>query len=501
MTLSKRMVYRIVGLVGSLALLGVISVWGLEKAHETTRIARDEYIELRMILDVDERLGAARGLINGKGSAEEIARELRAASDDLTRFDAFQDTQSCDIAGHEEDEGEFARSINADLITLLNSVHDNTSAAELDELRGSLLAAADHAQGQLDELASAMDAAIASAHDASDRTMRTTLQLLVACSIAIVFVTALISTAQFRSVVIPLRRLRDGVRKIASGRLSERLRMDGDHEFSQLAGDFNLMASKLEASYLDLEQRVREKSKELVQSERLASVGILAAGVAHEINNPLNIISGYAELTLKRAGESGPDVSSADTERALEIIRDESFRCKDIIQKLLSLASTGERPRARVAVDEVVADVASMLESLKQFRGRAVDLQWDDAARFDVIGNETELKQVFLNLLINALEAVGPEAGEVSVRGVRENDVVEFTVSDNGCGMTAETLDRVFEPFYSARNGSDRRGVGLGLSITHAIVESHGGSITAASRGPDQGACFVVRLPACRDDG
>src|SRR5204863_8459420 len=116
-------------------------------------------------------------------------------------------------------------------------------------------------------------------------------------------------------------------------------------EFSELAGEFNQMASELDGLYRELEAKVAAKSKELVRSERLASVGFLAAGVAHEINNPLSIISGYAELSLKRLLDSDDNdpQSIAEAAQGLRIIRDESFRCKEITGKLLSLAKTGTR--------------------------------------------------------------------------------------------------------------------------------------------------------------
>ena len=113
----------------------------------------------------------------------------------------------------------------------------------------------------------------------------------------------------------------------------------------------------------------------------------------------------------------------------------------------------------------------------------------------DVVANPIELKQVLLNLTVNALEAVAPQRGEVRIGGGRAGDFVELRIADNGKGMTAETLAQVFEPFFTDKRGAGEPGTGLGLSITHAIVENHGGTIRAESDGPGRGSRFVVRLP------
>jgi len=114
----------------------------------------------------------------------------------------------------------------------------------------------------------------------------------------------------------------------------------------------------------------------------------------------------------------------------------------------------------------------------------------------EVVANPTEMKQVLLNLTVNALEAVPPDRGEVRIGGRRSGEWVEVSVEDNGKGMTPETLEQVFEPFFTAKRGAGEPGTGLGLSITHAIVESHGGRIRAESSGPGKGSRFTVRLPA-----
>jgi signal transduction histidine kinase len=240
--------------------------------------------------------------------------------------------------------------------------------------------------------------------------------------------------------------------------------------------------------HTQLEQEVAEKNRELVRSQRLASVGFLAAGVAHEINNPLGIITGFAEFTQEQLTSAGGDEA---TVKALQTICDEAFRCKGITEKLLSMARVGETEKTPVDLSTVARDVIGLTTVLKPYQGRRVQLTAEPAV---VSANEAEMKQVVLNLLTNALEAID-ETGEVRVNVRRGDQAVELSVKDTGRGMSGETMNKIFEPFFTLpRNG--RRGTGLGLSIAHAIVESHGGTIRASSDGEGKGSEFVVTLPA-----
>ena len=326
----------------------------------------------------------------------------------------------------------------------------------------------------------------------------TTTLLIGALSAAALLAALGVTASQYRSLMGPLQRLRVGVRSIAAGHFDRRLEPGGGREFAELAEEFNRMAAELDGFYRELEEKVRAKSRELVRSERLASVGFLAAGVAHEINNPLNVISGYAELTLKRLRALDGDPAADDAAKSLRIIRDEAFRCKETTEKLLSLARGGDGGREPLSLAGVARDVAAMTRGLKNYHDRKVRLDFDgaDADALCVVANENEMKQVLLNLTINALQAVPPVTGEVVIGGRRDDGWVELSVSDNGRGISTESLKHVFEPFYTDKRGAGEPGTGLGLSITHAIVESHGGRITAESAGPGRGSRFTIRMPA-----
>ncbi len=305
----------------------------------------------------------------------------------------------------------------------------------------------------------------------------------------------------------PLGRIGAGVRAFAGGDFDRRIAPGGDREFAALAADFNRMADDLGRLYADLEQRVRDQSRELVRSERLASVGYLAAGVAHEINNPLGIIAGYAERAARQLERDPAD--TAATRRALAVVADEAFRCKAITDRLLSLARPGSDDRAVVPLDRIARDVVATVGGLGTFGTRRLTVDVDAAAAADDAAAETdltvsvragEIHQVVLNLVVNALEAVPADGGRVRVAVARVAGGVELRVTDDGRGMTAAVLDRVFEPFYTDKRGTAptplRGGTGLGLSIAHAIVADHGGRLTAASDGPGKGSVFTITLPA-----
>jgi signal transduction histidine kinase len=317
--------------------------------------------------------------------------------------------------------------------------------------------------------------------------------------VLVVFTAIAIGLRQYRSVMRPLNRMSQSVQNFAAGQFDERISATGDREFVSLANDFNFMAGELEGLYRQLEQKVAAKSKELVRSERLASVGYLAAGVAHEINNPLGIIAGYGERSLQHLYRGLDETTLLKTESAIKIICSEAFRCKEITDRLLSLARPGSDDRCRISLRTIIQEVISNLSSLPEYTDRRITLQANDECDSFVIGKEGEVRQVLVNLILNALEATLPAIGRVDVSIRHVNKEVEIIVRDNGRGMTPDTLEHIFEPFFTEKRGQQRPGTGLGLSITHAIVLDHGGRVTALSDGLGKGSRFIIYLPAAKE--
>jgi signal transduction histidine kinase len=321
---------------------------------------------------------------------------------------------------------------------------------------------------------------------------RTFITLAWTCTVAALVMMALLVRLFYKWVFRPLRVLIKGSRKVAAGDFHYRIRLDTRDEMSELAEALNDMTSRFQAIRDDLDRQVQERTRQVIRSEKLASVGFLAAGVAHEINNPLASIAMCAE-SLEGRTASMLEESHADynTIRSyLRMIQDEAFRCKEITGKLLDFSRMGDVKRQPTELRELVQGVIDVLSHVGKYQSKRIELRPGDPVTASV--NAQEIKQVVLNLLTNALESTD-ETGQVNVELCRRAGQVELIVSDNGCGMTDEVLEHLFEPFFTRRRHG--QGTGLGLSITYRIIEEHGGQIEAASDGPGRGSRFRVWLP------
>lgn len=297
----------------------------------------------------------------------------------------------------------------------------------------------------------------------------------------------------YQWVFRPLRVLISGSRKVASGQFGYRIRLQTNDEMSELAGAMNDMTSRFQAIRDDLDRQVQERTKEVVRSEQLASVGFLAAGVAHEINNPLASIAMCAESLEGRVrdllSDDNPDQRVIGN--YLRMIQTEAFRCKEITERLLDFSRIGDVKRQNADLGELVQGVIEMIGHLGKYQEKHIEFASGEPVI--VSCNPQEIKQVVLNLLTNALDSLDP-GGTVRVRlGRRGGGEAELLVVDNGCGMTAEVMKHLFEPFFTRRRGG--QGTGLGLSIVYRIVADHEGSIEVHSDGPNCGSQFCVRLP------
>jgi two-component system NtrC family sensor kinase len=233
----------------------------------------------------------------------------------------------------------------------------------------------------------------------------------------------------------------------------------------------------------DLTER-RRFQQQLLQSGKLAAIGELAAGVAHEVNNPLFAILGLVEFLLK---DAEPGTKPHDR---LQLIQSTALEIKEIVRSLLDFARESSNERAVVALDEVIRETVTLVS--RTTAGHGVEIVEDfGEGPFRVDASPNQLKQVFLNLIGNARQAM-PNGGTITIALSADEDTVQAVVGDTGEGIEAEHLQRIFEPFYTTRR--DRGGTGLGLSVSVGIAETHGGSLTAAST-PGEGATFTLRLP------
>jgi two-component system NtrC family sensor kinase len=223
---------------------------------------------------------------------------------------------------------------------------------------------------------------------------------------------------------------------------------------------------------------------QLIQSAKLAAVGELAAGVAHEINNPLTSVLGFSELLLRN--------STLDdaTRQDLFIIVEEARRTRDIVRGLLDFSRQTESHFVRLEVNQVLRDTLGLLR--RQIESRKVGIEEDYGQGLPLLSLAAgKMKQVFLNLITNALNAM-PDGGTLSVSSRREEDEVAVCIGDTGLGIPDEIFPRIFEPFFTTKVAG--RGTGLGLSVSLGIVQEHRGRITVASHA-GEGSIFTVWLP------
>ena len=318
---------------------------------------------------------------------------------------------------------------------------------------------------------------------------------LVAVSSALLLV-ALVT----RSFTRPIKLLTAGVKAVSRGELQTSISSRGRDELATLASAFNEMASSLEQNHTELEAKNTELQKvnaelqqiyeRLIRTERLAAVGQLAAGVSHEIDNPVGIILGYAELLLEDCQD---DPEKADDLRAIIA---ECQRCRKITGGLLGLVRIGEQQREPIEIATLVQETVNSLRPQKLFQGIIVDLQKTQPLP-TFFGDADRLRQVLVNLLLNAAQAL-QGSGAIWVQFGLEPDMVVLEIHDNGPGIDADQFEQIFEPFYSTKGHT--QGTGLGLSVCRKLVEEHGGEIVAG-KSPYGGALMRISLSLTNQPG
>lgn len=246
----------------------------------------------------------------------------------------------------------------------------------------------------------------------------------------------------------------------------------------------------------------KEFQAQYYHAEKMATIGLLAAGVAHEINNPLTSIQGFADGLQRRMTQLSRIIDDnalkSDFTEYLDIIRKECRRCSGIVRSLLTFSPRKTAELSRINLNPLVRNVLRILHhKLKQYPGDLIRLDLD--AHLPAIrGNAAELEQVILNLILNARDAVIP-AGAIDIRTrANEDGRVMLEVSDNGCGIPSEDLPKLFEPFFTTKPVG--RGIGIGLSTCYHIIQAHGGEISADSVF-GKGSVFTVHLPAITETG
>ncbi|WP_288998644.1 cache domain-containing protein [uncultured Gemmobacter sp.] len=308
-------------------------------------------------------------------------------------------------------------------------------------------------------------------------------------------------------IFLPLERMGQTIARVEAGEMDARNRIGaGDDEISRVADhldglldtvqerdrqlrDWNeQLNQKVEERTRDLRdanRRLERTTERLIMSEKLAAVGEITAGVAHEINNPIAVIQGNLDVARMVLGEGAAPVKTE-----FDLIDDQVYRIGTIVSKLLQFARPGEYSGAAniISPAQVVRDC--LVLTRRQIEGAGIEIRTDLATEAQVFMERTELQQVVVNLILNAVHAM-PGGGVLSLSVALRQGRVEIGVADSGTGMSAEIQRRIFDPFFTTKQA---QGTGLGLSISQTLITRAGGRIGVRSA-PGKGSCFVIRLP------
>jgi len=286
------------------------------------------------------------------------------------------------------------------------------------------------------------------------------------------------------SIMRPVDSLLLATRNLAGGNMEQYVQInDSPEEIAKLGEAFNHMVSSIKQRDEQLQKQAQE---EVMKSERLAMVGQLAAGIAHEINNPLGGILLFSRLLLQKAPSEGLMRDN------LERIEKDAKRCQNIVQGLLDFARQREPKIETLELNDVLEKTINLFENQPLFHNIEIVKQYQ-ADLPTIFADPAQIQQVFINIIMNAAEAMdGKGVLTIATKSGDRDNYVEISFSDTGRGIPADELSRVFEPFFTTKGVG--RGTGLGLSISYGIIQKHGGTIKVSSR-LGQGSTFLIILP------
>jgi len=334
-------------------------------------------------------------------------------------------------------------------------------------------------------------------------------------TLVVVISAIIIMTAFVRIITRPIESLVKITDQISKGDLSKAVDIKRNDEIGLLAESFNRMIESLKKSQMEveeynrtLEEKIIERTKELedaqaqlIQSEKMAAIGQLAAGVAHELNNPLGGILGYAQFNLEKIqNKNADDITDKDIKsykRYLKDIEMQTRRCKAIVQNLLKFSRTSQTINfSDTDVNAVLDDTLTFMEHQLMINQIKLIKKLDRNLPM-IQGNASQLQQVFTNVIINAMHA-SESGSEISVTtkfspALGEfHGAVEISITDRGQGISEENIKKIFEPFFTTKDIG--KGTGLGLSVSYGIIKEHGGEIKVRSK-PNEGTVFNIIIP------
>lgn len=319
-------------------------------------------------------------------------------------------------------------------------------------------------------------------------------------------ISVVLCTILWNLVSTPVSLLSKGMERVAGGDLDYQLSINRKDEMGDLARAFNAMTADLKKAKNELidwgntlEKKVQEKTEaihraqaQLIHSEKLASLGRMAAGVAHEINSPLTGIVTFGHLLQKNFAPGTQEHED------ITVIIDQANRCSTIIKGLLGFARASAADKAATNINDVLNSSLNIVRNKADFFNIKLVTEYDPNL-FRVKADPSQLQQVFLNMIMNAADALeGKGTLSVATRNIMENNIpyVEIKFHDTGPGIKDEDLEKLFEPFFTTKPVG--KGTGLGLAVSHGIIQEHGGKINVKTK-LGEGTSFVVRLPAVKE--
>jgi len=490
--LRRKLGFFALGLFFLLVLVCSVGIQQLLSLQTDGRRLLEETRELALANDLEAHFDLIGLLLtSGQSSQEEDRREellvlVQESRDLLGRVDRGPEGgEDPSRETHQENERELTKRIAQQLNVLEDrihlsrkgSLHVDTAGIEALRSTGKELKAA--ATGETD----LADANLRSSSGNAVRVMLVTVLLAVLGMLAMLLLV-------LRTVVRPIAALRLRAEALGRGEFEPGTPLENQDEIAQLAQTFDAMAQRVAANESALRARVATQTLELARAARYADLGVLAAGVAHEINNPLATIVTCAE-GMQRRLDRGALERREETEY-FRTIASEAYRARDITQRLLELARPDPAPATRVMVSTILSELQRVTKH--QLRRKSVSLEIDSPPTLAVRGNSAELLRALVNLVLNARDAC--DAGAcIRVSAAEEGGATRIDVDDEGPGIPPDMMDRIFEPFFTTKPQGE--GTGLGLSLVASIVEGHGGSIVAM-RAPSGGARFRIRIPLDR---
>jgi two-component system NtrC family sensor kinase len=324
-------------------------------------------------------------------------------------------------------------------------------------------------------------------------------RMMISGVISVIVLSFLLSLLLTRFVNKPINKLLAATKTAAQGDLDQTVGVQSHDELGELSDSFNNMILELKRSRdaiegwtQTLEQRVQERTHELqqvqdqlVRAGKMAALGELAAGVAHEINNPLTGVLTFSSLMLKKVDESNP------WKKDLENIVQQTTRCRNIVRGLLDFARQRKPDKKGWDIHTLIDRTITLVEHQAPFQNIKILRNFRTDMPMLYVDAD-QIQQVFMNILINAADAIAGNNGTLTIKTDMKDGMVEVSFTDTGCGISKEHLSRLFTPFFTTKETG--KGTGLGLAISYGIIQSHNGDIEAESE-VGKGSTFRIRLP------